>query len=57
MKFGVLLITGGKTVTVQAASKMVALKADKTYTSSNGFDYISYQGNHGYVLSDYLEIQ
>ena len=33
MLLGVLLITGGKTVTVQAASRMVALKADKTYTS------------------------
>ena len=36
MLLGVLLITGGKTVTVQAASRMVALKADRTYS---GYDF------------------
>lgn len=36
MLLGVLFITGGKTVTVQAASRMVALKADRTYS---GYDF------------------
>lgn len=36
MLLGVLLITGGRTVTVQAASRMVALKADRTYS---GYDF------------------
>lgn len=33
MLLGVLLIIGGKAATVQAASQMVTLKADRTYTS------------------------